>query len=322
MGSSPLMALGVKAMTANYAALQVTGHNIANANVDGYSRQSVELATSAGQFTGAGFFGKGVDVATVTRAHDAFLTREVAGARSLAALDAARLTQLERLESLFRPGVGGLGHAASTFFNSMVDLSSHPADAATRQVVMARAAELATRFREAGDALDSLQQGVTSDLRVAVSRVNSLAESIAEANRRIAESRGLGQPPNDLLDERERLIAQLAEQVQISRIEAADGTVAVFVGGGQRLVLGTEAASLALMADPADPSRMAIGIDEGTAQRPLDASLLGGGTVAGLLRFQNDDLAHGRALIGQLAAAVAHAVNEQQQLALDRGQAL
>jgi len=75
---SSLLSIGSRALTANYAALQTTGNNVANANTTGYSRQSVELATAFSQQTGAGFFGKGVDVATVTRAHSDFLTREAA----------------------------------------------------------------------------------------------------------------------------------------------------------------------------------------------------------------------------------------------------
>ena len=98
MGSSNLMSIGMKAMAANFAALQTTGHNIANANVAGYSRQQVELQTTAGQFTGAGFFGKGVDVASVTRLHNEFLTRESAAATSQSMGDQTRLEQLDRLE--------------------------------------------------------------------------------------------------------------------------------------------------------------------------------------------------------------------------------
>ena len=85
---SSLLNLGTRALLANQIALSTTGHNISNANVQGYSRQQVELATAAGQYSGAGYFGKGVDVTTVTRAHDAFLTREAATSRSLAAMDA------------------------------------------------------------------------------------------------------------------------------------------------------------------------------------------------------------------------------------------
>ena len=122
MGTSPLMSLGIKAMAANYAALQTTGHNIANANVAGYSRQQAELSTSGGQYTGAGFFGRGVDVVSVSRSHNEFLTREAASARSLSSMDASRLSQLRRLEAIFKPGEMGLGNATSEFMNSMVDL--------------------------------------------------------------------------------------------------------------------------------------------------------------------------------------------------------
>ena len=125
------MSLGVRAMAASYAQLQVTGHNIANASVEGYSRQQAALATSTGQFTGAGFFGKGVDVQTVTRAHNEHLTRESATARSLAGMDAVRLQALQQVESVFRTGEDGVGYAAGQFLNSMVDLGSRPADNAT-----------------------------------------------------------------------------------------------------------------------------------------------------------------------------------------------
>lgn len=312
MSSSPLMSLGIKAMQANYASLQVTGHNIANANVAGYSRQQAELATSQGQFTGAGFFGRGVDVVSVTRTHDAFLTREADYAKSLAATDSAKLAMLRRLESVFRGGELGLGHATNEFLGAMTDLTTRPDDLAVRRVVMARAGDLAARFAEAGQSLDDVQAGVTATLRTAVAEVNSLAKAIASANQRIAGLKGLGQPANDLLDERERLISKLSEHVSVSRVEAADGTQAIFIAGGQRLVLGAEAAQLQMLQDPADPTRSAVGLVEGDVRRPLDENSLGGGDIAGLLRFQNNDLVQGRNLVGQLAAAVAGAVNEQQ----------
>ncbi len=316
MSAGALMSLGMRALTASYAALQATGHNIANANVAGYSRQSVMLETAQGQFTGSGFVGKGVDVTSVVRSHDAFLTREASGARSLAALDSARLTQLERLETIFPPGEQGLGSATSSFLNSMLDLSNRPYDASTRQVVLARAGDLASRFAAAGVALDDRQQGVIADLRTAVSEVNSLAKSIATANQRIAAMKGLGQPANDLLDERDRLIARLSESFSLTQMEAEDGTMTIFIGGGQRLVLGSDAAEVALAQDVGDPMRVSVGLREGNGVRALSAELLGGGSIAGVLRFQNEDLVEARNLVGQLAAAIGGAVNVQQSLGL------
>lgn len=312
MGSSPLMSLGIRAMAANYAALQTTGHNIANANVDGYSRQSAVMSTSKGQFTGAGFFGKGVDVTSVTRSHNEFLTRETASAKSLAAMDQARLLSLQRLEQVFQPGEAGLGFAASELFNAMVDLSSRPADLATRQVVLARANDMAMRFSEAGSALDQTQATVTADLKGSVAEVNQLTAAIAKANDQVAALRGSGQPANDVLDERDRLITQLSERVLVSRIEASDGSVALFIGGGQRLVLGGEATEMRVVPSDADPSRSALAIREGATSRVIDDKAFGGGSLSGLLRFQNQDLVAARNLIGQLATAVGTAVNEQQ----------
>jgi flagellar hook-associated protein 1 len=317
MSTSALFSLGTKAMTANYAALATTGHNIANANVAGYSRQQAELATASGQFTGAGYFGKGVDVSTVTRAHDAFLTREAANASSLAAMDASRLGLLDQLESAFPTGEAGVGYAAGQFLNAFVDLSTRPADAATRQVVLARADEVAARFDAAATQLDGLQRNVTEDLKASVAEVNRLARSVAELNQRIAAVVGLGQPPNDLLDQRDRALGELSQKLQISTVQADDGSLTVFIAGGQRLVLGAQVQALTVEVDPRDATRAALGLSDSGVVRLLPDTELGGGSIAGLLRFQNSDLVDTRTQLGQMAAALAGKVNEQQALGLD-----
>jgi flagellar hook-associated protein 1 FlgK len=143
--STALISIGARALFANYTALQTTGNNIANANTPGYSRQSVELTTSSSQFSGAGFFGKGVDVATVARAHSELLTRELHVATAVAAGDQTRASQLQRLEGVFAPGEAGLGFAASQFLNSFVDVASNPQDYSARQVVLSQADALARR---------------------------------------------------------------------------------------------------------------------------------------------------------------------------------
>jgi flagellar hook-associated protein 1 FlgK len=318
MSGGSLLSIGTRAMFANYAALQTIGHNIANANTDGYSRQQVELATAQGQYTGAGFFGKGVDVAAVTRAHNEFLTREAVAAASQAGVDGARFEQLQRLEAVFPPGESGLGWSASAFFNAAVDLASRPADTSTRQVLLARAEELAQRYAAAGTQIESLQAGVVQDLQVAVANVNRLAQGIATVNDQIARVIGSGQTPNDLLDQRDQLVAELGQIMQVTTLPADDGTLAVFIAGGQRLVLGTQATTLAVVNDEYDVTRAAIGIQDGAMLRTLPSAMLTGGEVGGLLRFQNEDLADARATLGRMAAALAVHVNEQQALGWDQ----
>jgi flagellar hook-associated protein 1 FlgK len=311
------MSLGLRAMTASYMAMQTTGHNIANANVAGYSRQQAELATSKGQYTGAGFFGKGVDVTTVSRAHDEFLTRAATIAKSLSSMDASRQERLQQLQQVFPTGESGLGHTVDQFLNSMVDLASRPSDGSTRQVVLARAQDMASRFNSAANQLGTIQAGITEDLKTSVGEVNGLAKSIAAVNNQIAAAQGTGQPPNDLLDERDRLVNQLSALVQVSTVSATDGTTAVFIAGGQRLVLGGTPSSLKVTLDPTDPSRSALALDDGNGSRVIDRTTLGGGSITGLLRVQNEDLVDARNMIGQLAASVAGAVNKQQQLGLN-----
>ncbi|MEY2896327.1 MAG: hypothetical protein RL669_596, partial [Pseudomonadota bacterium] len=314
---SGLMSLGTRAMFANYAALQTTGSNISNASTEGYSRQQVELATAGGQYTGAGFFGKGAKIETVTRSADAFLTREAATSRAKAAQDRTHYEQLTRLENVFAPGEQGIGYAAGQLLNAFVDVANRPQDTSARQVVLARAEEMSARFRSAAEQVDTLQSGMSQDLRNSVATVNALAQRVADINQQIAAVNGTGQSPNDLLDQRDQLISKISEHIQVSTIPSDDGTLGVFVGGGQRLVLGSTALQLKVLPDQYDPQRVRLALTEGGTDRVLPPDSIAGGSMAGLLKFQNEDLGAARALLGQMASAITGRLNEQQALGLD-----
>ena len=317
MSSSALMSIGQRAMFANYASMQTTGHNIANAQTPGYSRQTVQLATSGGQSTGAGFFGKGVDVVTVQRASDAFLTSQSQVASSMAAMDDARSTNLQQLETVFPPGDNGMGAAVGTFMNSFVDLANSPSDSSARQVILSNAAEVADRFATAGGQLDRLQNGVTSDLRNSVAQVNQMAAQVASLNGDIAALRGSSSAPNDLLDQRDQLVKQMGNLIKVSTITADDGTMGVFIAGGQRLVLGAEAQQLAVTPDPANTARSVISISDSGQLHELSTSLLVGGSISGLLNYQNSDLVAARNQLGQMAASLSARVNQVQGYGID-----
>jgi len=317
---SALMSIGKTAMFASYAALQTTSNNISNANTVGYSRQQTQLADAAGQFTGSGFFGKGVDVTTVTRAYDKYLTTQAMGTASLAAADTARVDKLTQLENVFPIGSAGIGYAAGEFLNSFVDLSNDPSDSSARQVVLSQAQELAARFRAAGDQLSALQTGVTQDVTASVASVNALATQVAKLNAQIASLKGTGQAPNQLLDQRDQLISQIASTISVTTIPADDGSIGVFIGGGQSLVLGANANTIKAVPDSFDPAKVMLTMTEGSVNRLIPPDSLAGGSLAGLMKFQNEDLHAANDLLGQMAAAVSGAVNTQQSLGLDLGQ--
>ncbi|MES2877265.1 MAG: flagellar hook-associated protein FlgK [Pseudomonadota bacterium] len=315
---SGLLNVGTRALQANQIALQTAGNNIANVNTAGYSRQSVVLKTVQGQFTGSGYIGKGVTVDTIQRNFSAFLTRQAGLASSTASADSTRLDKLSQLESIFSGGSTGLGAAVNDMLNSFSDVASAPTDLTARTVVLTRIDETAARMRAASQSLDELQQGVSHELNEKVTAINSLAQSIASVNEQIARAQGSGQPPNDLLDKRDQLVRDLNKYVQTTSIPADDGTLGIFIGGSQALVLGKTVAQVSLVSDEfGDPATSKLALTRNGQTFTMDENALGGGEVSGLLRFQNNDLVEGRNLLGRFTTVVSTSMNEQHKLGLD-----
>lgn len=312
-----ILDVGTRALQANQIALQTAGNNIANVNTQGYSRQSVVFQTVEGQFTGGGYIGKGVDIATIQRSYSAFLTRQSTLAASTQSADTTRADKLKQLEGLFSVGTGSLGATINSMLNAFSDVASAPTDLTARTVVLTRMDETASRMRAASQQLEDLQTGITSELNEKISKINSIAQSIASVNDQIARANGSGQPPNDLLDRRDQLVRDLNQYVQTTSIPATDGTVGIFIGGSQALVLGTSTAPVSLVQDFSGPTLNKLAITRSGTTITLDENALSGGEVPGLLRFQNTDLVEGRNLLGRLTTAISIEMNAQHKLGLD-----
>jgi len=312
-----LFAVGTRALSVNSAMLDSVSNNISNANTEGYSRQEVKLATESSLETGSGFIGRGVRIATIDRANDPYLTREANQTASSAAADATRLAKLRMIESALPLGQSGIGYAAGAMLNAFVDIANQPQDLSARLVMLSQAEELAARTRAASDELNRTQAGIVSDLQGAVGQVNALAKQLADTNAKILAVNGTGHAPNDLLDQRDLLVKKLNELVQVSTINASDGTASVFVGGGQKLVLGSKAETLTLTRDEFDPSMARLAISGPGYTIALNENMLKGGSIGGLLQVQNNDLGEAKNLLGQMTTALAWSVNQQQSLGID-----
>lgn len=306
-----------RALTTNLAAMQVIGHNIANVNTEGYSRQNILLGTSGGQFLGNGYFGKGVEIEGVSRAYDSYLTREAQITRSVAAGDEARYARLQQLESLFPLGETSLGVTLNNALNAWSAVATSPTDTTARTVVIARAEELAARLRDVTASLDETRLSSSLQVQEAVRSINSLAEQIAQVNQAIVQSQGTGRTPNDLLDQRDQLVGQLNEYVQTSTVPAADGSLTVFVGGSQPLVLGTRVSPMAAERDPVNGDEIDIKIYQAGQPAEINTDFLGGGALRGLVRFVNEDLPESYNMLGRLALSLSEQVNAQHRLGLD-----
>jgi flagellar hook-associated protein 1 FlgK len=315
-----ILNIGTQALQANQVALQTIGNNIANVNTVGYSRQRVILATVAGQFTGAGYIGKGVDIQTIQRNYDQFLTRQATLTTSTQSADTTRSDYLKQLSSIFQGGSTGMGASINDMLNAFSDVASTPTDLTARTVALTRVDETARRMRSASQSLDDLQVGITQALNEKISTVNTLAQKIADVNSQIAIAKGSGQPPNDLLDKRDQLIHDLNQYVQTSSVLADDGTVGVYIGGSQSLVLGGSASTISLSPtknDFGDPQQNKLRVTRDGASVAMDENALGGGEISGLLRFQNTDMVEGRNLLGRLTTAISTSMNTQHSLGLD-----
>jgi len=310
--------VGARALLANQVVLQTVGNNIANVNTPGYSRQSAVLQTVQGQYTGSGYIGKGVDVATIQRNYSEFLVRQSALAGANDAADNIRSEKLKLLGGIFEGGSAGLGAAVNDMLNSFSDVANAPTDLTARTVALTRVSETAARMRSSSQSLDDLQSSVAQELSEKVNTINTYAKNIAAVNEQISRVQGTGQPPNDLLDKRDQLVRELNQYVQTSSVAASDGTIGVYIGGSQALVLGTTASEVRITSDEFnDPLKNKLAVVRGGQLVVMDENNLGGGEVSGLLRFQNTDLAEARNLLGRITLSVSTSMNYQHQLGLD-----
>jgi len=308
--------IGARALNANLSALQVIGHNIANVNTAGYSRQSVNMASSGYQTLGGNYFGMGVEIGTVTRTHSAYLTREAQLAASVAAADTERLQRLRQLETLFPTGPSGLGAAVNDMLNAWSDVASSPTNLPARVVALARGEELASRMSDTASQLDALAHNSHQQARSTVEGINRLAQDIARVNQRIIENQGQTGEPNDLMDQRDALLAQLSRYVQTTTVAADDGSLSVFVAGSQPLVLGQTANALDLRRDPVDATQSNIVFVQGGVSHTLPETALGG-QLGGLMGFLRQDLATVQNQLGRMALAVSSSLNAQHRLGID-----
>ncbi len=304
-------------------ALATTSHNIANVNTPGYSRQRADLATLPAQPTGAGFIGQGVEINSITRVSDQFLVEQLQTSLS----EQSRLAMFESLASnvdnLLADSNAGLSGALREFSAGIQAVADDPSSSSARQVLLSQADLLVDRFRTIQNRLDGFQSEIDSRLESSVGEINSLARSISELNRAIVEGTGAtgGQPPNDLLDQRDALINELAQLVSVDVVQQSDGSASVFIGNGQPLVSGLQFNELSVIDGDFGnefPEIALIGSLGGGIVTPN----LSGGVIGGLLDFQRELLQPAQNQLGQIAVGLAQQFNAQHRDGIDLNGAL
>ena len=321
--TSSIFGIGVSGLNAAQAGLLVTSHNIANASTDGYHRQQTIQTTPDPQFTGEGFFGKGVTVETVRRAYSQFLDNSVLQAETQASYLDAYNAQISQINNLLADPTAGVSPALQAFFSGVQDVATNPSSVPSRQQMISLGQSLVSSFQTFDAQLTEMRSGINSQISDVTANVNSLASSIAKLNDQLIRDQSTpDKPANDLLDQRDNLVAQLNKLVRTSTVKQADGSINVFIGTGQSLVLGVQSFQLAAGPSTEDPQNYGISLVSGASSIPLNPANLQGGTLGGLFAFRSQTLDPTENALGRVATVLAQTFNDQHRLGQDLNGAL
>src|SRR5665647_1391323 len=319
--SNSMFYTGLSGLNAAQAALVTTGHNTANVNTAGYSRQTAQVASSGGIYApGIGFFGTGAKATDVTRSYDQYLTSQLNQAQSLNQSLTTHYTQVSQIDNLLANQTAGLAPQLQTLFTNVQAVANTPADPSARQQLISSGQAVTNQFRSMDQYLTGLNANVNDQISGSVGQINTYAEQIANLNKQVAMLSNAtgGQAPNDLLDQRDQLINDLGKLVGTKLVVQDGGQYNVFIGNGQTLVLGDKATKLAAVSASSDPTRTTLATVNAAGENvELQESVISGGSLGGLLQFRNETLSNAQNSLGRIAIALSDTFNAQQKLGVD-----
>jgi len=307
-----ILNIGVSALMSFQRQLTTTGHNIANAETEGYNRQRVDLATRVPQKLGNDWVGSGVKIAQIERQYDQFLASSVRTSLSSTSELETYFTRASRLDNLLADSDTGLDPAIQDLFTAIQAVADDPTSIAAREVLLVESGSMVDRFHDLNRQIDEARRQLNNELTSGINEINSLAQNIAALNVKIVNEAG---NPNDLLDKRDQLLNDLSEFVGINTVEQADGAINVFAGKGQALVVGATSATLST-AVAADGENLDI-LYSGQGPAQVISDFLTGGQIGGLISFRSEILDASQNKLGLVALGIVDELNTQHQRGMD-----
>lgn len=313
-----ILTIGSRSLINMQHALSTTGHNIANANTDGYSRQQISMDAGSYREYGFGFLGQGANIGSVDRVYDSFVSNQLNGFVSTSSQYESFLSFNNRLNNLFADPQNSLNSSMQNLFNAVQEVSSSPSGMAQREVLLGEAENLVYKQQSINKMLTSMGQDISNEIRVIIADLNNTVDSISHLNKQIvsATASSNGAQPNDLLDERDRLIRNLSSMVSVTSVKQPDGAINIFVGNGQGLVVGAQTSHLDVRVNAYDASKVEISL---VGQPPGSniSRFINGGELQGLMDFRNRNLLQAQDALGLIVLTMSEAMNAQHKLGLD-----
>ena len=313
---SDVFGISVSALQAFQQAINVTSNNVANASTPGYDRESVILTEALPQSNGGTTVGAGVMVSGISRAYDQAAANQLNSSQSTLGQLTAMQNYSTQIDNLFGTTVGGLSTTLQSFYSAFSDVANNPTSTASRQALLGDAQNVASSFQNASGELNSLNVDVNNRITQDVTQINSIASSISALNKQIVigTASGGSSPPNELLDQRDQLVSNLSQLVGVTTTTEANGSLNVFIGNGQPLVLQNQVTQLTTLPNQFNASQLEIGTTATSV--PLSNNITSG-DLGGLLAARNQIINPALNQLGQVATAFSQTVNAQQGDGLD-----
>ncbi|KVN70668.1 flagellar hook-associated protein FlgK [Burkholderia ubonensis] len=320
--SNTLMNLGISGLNAAIWGLTTTSNNISNAATPGYTIERPVYAEASGQYTGSGYLPQGVNTVTVQRQYSQYLSDQLNNAQTQGGALSTWNTLVAQLNNYVGSPTAGISTAITNYFTGLQNVANKAADTSVRQTAMSNAQVLADQLKAAGAQYDALRQSVNTQLSATVAQINTYTTQIAQLNQQIATAGSQGQPPNQLMDQRDQAVSNLSSLAGIQVVRNDQG-YSVFMAGGQPLVVADKSYTLAAVTSSSDPSELSV-VSQGIAganppgpNQALPDASLSGGTLGGLLAFRRQTLDPAQAQLGAIATSFAAQVNAQNALGVD-----
>lgn len=311
-----LFSIGRSSLRTSKKSLATTSHNIANANTEGYSRQTVTAETNTPVQVGKNIVGTGVNVKTIKRVHDKLIEKKLGHSISNYNFDKSRANHLSNLEEIFNEiNSEGMNKILNRFFNSFRELSNQPENEVVRTLVRDNANIVVSDFKRISNEITSVKERIDTQIGSIVVDSNGLATNIAELNKEITRLENMGGETGDLRDQRDHAVRQLSEFFKVNTYEDEKGQYVVNIVGAGSLVAGGATNLLKHGKIGGDEvgsykseARSEIFFEQGGSKTPMSEKILSG-QLGALTRTRNDELTLLRSQLDEMAHGLVHITN-------------
>ncbi|MCL9685374.1 flagellar hook-associated protein FlgK [Legionella maioricensis] len=307
-----ILSIANSGLNAFQSALAVTGNNIANAKTRGYSRQTINFTPSLSQRFSSSFIGTGVSVNSIYRNADQFANYQVRNTQSFKSQYETFYQQASQIDKLLSQDGTNISTSLQSFFDALGQLNNSPDTGASRDVTLRQSQLLVQQFNFLQTKLDEYQNNSTAQISQATQQINQITRGIADANRQLMST----PDAPELLDQRDELLKQLSQFVDVTTFDQGDGTINVGIASGEMLVAGTAQRDLVVSSDQSNTAGTKVLLGNGAGQLDITSKLTSG-MIGGLLTYEQSVLGQASQMIGQMAIGLAQKFNAQHRLGMD-----